>query len=159
MPIAEAEVKVDKKPAAKAARPRPAAKKWSKTTVNFWLDSFLLVVFLFLCWVTVILQFAFPSPYVAEAWSLWGLDYLAWADVQFVTTCILGAGIILHVMLHWTWVCGVITSWRRKRRGETGAAKDDGSGTIWGVGLLIAILNVLGRGIAIAVLTIQGPAL
>jgi hypothetical protein len=132
----------------------------TKTVVNFWLDTLLLCLFLGLCWVSVVLRYAFPSPFAAQEWRLWGLGYLAWIDVQFAITCVLGAAIILHVMLHWSWVCGVIKGWRKKRRGGVGgASKDDGSGTLWGVGMLIAILNILGLGIAAAVLSIQGPRL
>jgi hypothetical protein len=130
--------------------------KLSKTTVNFWLDSFLLLVFLVLCWTTVIVRFVFPAPSKTEGWSLWGLDYLAWSDANFATLCILAAGILLHVMLHWSWVCGVLGGWLRKRQGGP-PKQDNGSRTIWGVALLIAIFNVLGLGIAAAALTIRQP--
>jgi hypothetical protein len=130
--------------------------KLSKTTVNFWLDSFLLLVFLMLCWATVIVRFVFPVPTKSEGWKLWGLDYLAWTDLSFGLLCILAAGILLHVMLHWSWVCGVLGSWLRKRPAGPPKA-DNGSRTIWGVALLIAIFNVLGLGIAVAALTIQQP--
>jgi len=134
------------------------AKKFSKTNVNFWLDTFLLVVFLVLCWVSIVLRYVFPSAGNAEGWTLWSLDYLAWSDLQFFTLCVLASGILLHVMLHWTWVCGVVFNWQRKRHGGKSATiQDSGSGTIWGVGLLIVICNVLGVAIAAAVLTVQGP--
>lgn len=130
--------------------------KFSKTTVNFWLDSFLLLVFLVLCWSTVIVRFIFPVPTQTEGWTLWGLDYLAWTDVSFATLCVLACGILLHVMLHWSWVCGVIGGWLRKRQGAS-TKPDNGSRTIWGVALLIAIFNILGLGIAAASLTIHQP--
>ena len=133
-------------------------KKITKTDVNFWLDTFLLCVFLILCWVSIILRYAFPAPGLTEGWTLWGLDYLAWTDIQFITLCVLASGILLHVMLHWTWVCGVVSNWQRKRQGVDATGNhDSGSRTIWGVGLLIVICNIVGLGIAAAVLTIQGP--
>ena len=131
--------------------------KLSKTTVNFWLDSFLLLMFLVLCWATVIVRFIFPAPTKSEGWTLWGLDYLAWTDVGFVALCVLAAGILLHVMLHWSWVCGVVGGWMRKRQPSAAPKQDNGSRTLWGVALLIAIFNVLGLGIAAAALTIRQP--
>jgi hypothetical protein len=132
--------------------------KLSKTTVNFWLDSFLLLNFLVLCWTMVIVRFVFPAPSKTEGWILWGLDYLAWTDVSFAALCILAAGILLHVMLHWSWVCGVLGGWLRKRQSAP-AKQDNGSRTIWGVALLIVIFNILGLGIAAAALTIRQPLL
>jgi len=134
------------------------AKTWNKTVVNFWLDTLLLLVFLLLCWSSVVIRFVFPVANNAEGWMLWGLDYLAWTDIQFVTLCVLAAAVLLHIMLHWTWICGVIEGWQRRRRGETAQSKTDtGSRTIWGVGLLIVLCNVVGAAIAAAALSIQGP--
>jgi hypothetical protein len=134
------------------------SKRFNKTHINFWLDSFLLLTFLLLCWSSVVIRYVFPTATRSEGWQLWGLDYLAWTDIRFATLSVLTAAILLHVMLHWTWVCGVVENWLRKRRGTAvmGMA-DTGSRTLWGVSLLIVLLNVLGLGIAAAALSIQGP--
>ena len=135
------------------------AKYFNKTVVNFWLDSLLLLIFLLLCWTSVVIRYVFPVATQTEGWQLWGLDYLAWSDLRFATLCLFAAAILLHVMLHWTWICGVLESWLRKRRGKSDNNKTDiGNRTLWGVGLLIIILNVLGLAIAAAALSIQGPA-
>ena len=134
------------------------AKRITKTDVNFWLDTFLLCVFLVLCWISVVLRYAFPTVSKTAGWTLWGLDYAGWTDLQFFTLCVLTGGILLHVMLHWSWVCGVVANWARRRQGATAkASRDTSSSTIWGVALLIVICNVLGIAIAAAVLTVQGP--
>ncbi len=133
-------------------------KAFNKTNINFWVDVFLLAVFLLLCWSSVVTRYVFPIPTKSEGWLLWGLDYLAWTDIQFATLCLMLATVVLHVMLHWTWVCGVIESWNRKRRGDASIGKaDTGNRTLWGVGILIVLLNVLGLGIAVAALSVQGP--
>jgi hypothetical protein len=75
-------------------------------------------------------------------------------NIQFATLSLLALGVLIHVMLHWSWVCGVITS--RLSRGKKGKL-DDGVQTIWGVGLLIVILNILGVAIAVAAVAIQEP--
>ena len=129
----------------------------SKTDINFWLDTFLLLAFTFLCWISIILRFVFPPATKADGWKLWGLDYLAWSDLQFAVLCVLAASILLHVMLHWTWVCGVVNGWVRKRQTAPGPKQDTGTRTLWGVALLIALCNIVGVGIAAAVLMIREP--
>jgi hypothetical protein len=133
----------------------------NRTIINFWLDVFLLVVFMLLCWSSVIVRYVFPVGPEAEGWTLWGLDYLAWADIQFATLCLLLISVLLHVMLHWTWVCGIVENWQRRRHTTTGggAKPNTGNRTLWGVGLLIVLLNILGLGIAAASLTVQAPAI
>ena len=134
------------------------AKRINKTIINFWVDVSLLIIFLLLCWIVIVLRYVFPVAAQAEGWKLWGYDYLAWSDLHFATLCAMLGTVLLHVMLHWTWVCGVIENWQRKRKGETGGNKaDTGNRTLWGVGLLIVILNVLGLAIAVAALSIEAP--
>ena len=134
------------------------AKYLNKTLINFCLDSLLLVLFLLLCWSSIVIRYVFPAATDSKGWRLWGFDYLVWTDIQFATLCVFAAAVLLHVMLHWTWVFGVVENWVRKRRGpESTARADTGNRTLWGVGLLIVICNVLGLGIALAALSIQGP--
>ena len=73
---------------------------------------------------------------------LWGYDFNDWANVQFQLLSLLAFAILLHVMLHWSWVCGVISSRLSKWKGRA-VRFDDGVQTLWGVGVLILILNVL----------------
>ena len=85
-------------------------------------------------------------------WTLWRLDYDAWSGIQFGLLGVLAAGILVHVMLHWSWVCNVIAS-ALAGKGRV----DEGMQTIYGVGLLIVLLNVVGITVAAAVLTIRAP--
>jgi Domain of unknown function (DUF4405) len=126
----------------------------SRTFINFLLDASLLVAFGVLISSGVIVRFVFPPGTEAKGWYLWGLGYDQWATVQFAMVAVLALGILIHVMLHWSWVCGfVATRLARDKR----AKLDDGTQTLYGVGLLIVILNVLGLVIAAAALMIQGP--
>ena len=126
----------------------------SRTLINFLLDALLLVAFAVLIWSSVIVRFVFPPGADAKGWYLWGLNYDQWTTVQFAMVAVLALGILIHVMLHWSWVCGVITS--RVLRDKK-AKLDDGTQTLYGVGLLIVIFNILGLAIAAAALSIQGP--
>ena len=142
------------KPAHDPAVSKPRRSAWSWTDINFWLDALLLVIFVVLCWSAVVVRFVFPPGPSAKGWTLWGFDYDAWAGLQFGLLGVLSVGILVHVMFHWSWVCNVIaTRFFRDKK----ARLDDGLQTIYGVGLLIVLLNIIGLGVAAAVLMIQSP--
>lgn len=122
----------------------------SKTVLNFWLDVCLLCAFLTLCAVSAILQFVFPIGPDAGGWRLWGWGYVAWRDFQFGVLCVFAGLVLLHVMLHWTWVCGVVTT----KIKPTKQRPDEGQRTLWGVGTLIVLLHVLVGVVVAALLTI-----
>lgn len=146
-------------PAPKQGRPAPApaSRKFTRTDVNFWLDFLLLVLFLALCTLSVILEFIFPVGTQADGWLLWGYGYGEWSRARFIVLATLAAAVVLHVMLHWSWVCGVVAS-RLGTKKTGGGAHDDPSRTLWGVGLLIVAVNLIGFLVALAALTIQSPA-
>ena len=127
---------------------------WSWSVINLLLDAALLGVFTALCFTAVVVRFVFPPGPAAAGWTLWGLDYDAWGGIQFGLLGILAAGILVHVMLHWSWVCNVVAT----RLAGRGARIDDGLQTIYGVGLLIGLLLTVGTALAVAVLTVRGPA-
>ncbi len=131
-----------------------AKKKISRTTINFWLDTLLLLLFLVLSWVAVVTRFIFPPGPDAAGWKLWGWNYDHWCGLQFAMLCLLGLAILVHVMLHWTWVCGVVANWNGRKKGP---GRDDGSRTLWGVSLLIVVFNVIGLAVALAALMVEAP--
>ena len=128
----------------------------SRTIVNFWLDCFLLLQFVTLCWSGVVQQFVFPSGQRSSGWELWGWSYTQWGDFHFGVLATLACSVLLHLILHWSWVCGVVRS-HTVGKDRTLAGHADSANTIWGVGLLIVIVNLLGVAIAAAALSIQSP--
>lgn len=125
----------------------------SRAQLNFLLDTLLLILFMLLAWCSTVVRFVFPPGPLAAGWSLWKLNYNWWCNFQYGLICVLAFGILIHIMLHWNWVCGIITStFFRNRKTQL----DDGTKTIYGVGLLIVVLNIIGVGIAAAALMIQG---
>ena len=139
-----------------AGRPPGAGRRngWSWSWINLLLDALLLVLFMAVCFAAVVVRFVFPPGPAAGGWTLWGHDYDAWGGIQFALVAILAGGILVHVMLHWSWVCNVIAS----RVAGRGSRVDDGLQTIYGVGLLIGLLVSVGAALAVAVLTVKGPA-
>ncbi|MEZ6068445.1 MAG: DUF4405 domain-containing protein [Planctomycetaceae bacterium] len=117
-----------------------------KTVINYWVDLGLLLIFLALTYVTGVTQFVFPVGPEAYSAKLWGGDVQWWRDAQFGLTAALGLGIILHLMLHWNWLCAVTNTHIRSRA----PGKDDGTRTLLGVGLLVAVLHVLAIGLLFA---------
>lgn len=126
----------------------------SRTVVNFLLDTVLLVAFVLLVWCSVVVRFVFPPGPSATGWKLWGYDFDQWAGLQFSLVGALFVGILVHVMLHWSWVCGVLASrLSSDRKGRV----DEGLQTIYGVALLIAVLATIGVGVGAAVLSVRPP--
>jgi hypothetical protein len=128
----------------------------SRTVVNFVLDVFLLLVTSSVLFTTAVLRFVFPAPTAAAGWKLWGQNYDAWASLQFVLVSIVGVAVVLHIMMHWSWVCGVVIT-RLMRRPPGRVRADDGTQTLWGVGLLILVLNILGLLVGLAYVMVEGP--
>ncbi len=128
----------------------------SRTVFNFLLDTTLLVITSALLFTGAVLRFVFPAPTAAAGWTLWGQGYDAWANFQFMLLAAIALAILLHVMMHWSWVCGVVIT-RLLRRSAREANVDDGSRTLWGVGMLIVLVNLIGALVGLAYLMIQGP--
>jgi hypothetical protein len=126
----------------------------SRAVLNFWLDAFLGVLFVLLSMTAVIVQFVFPPAVATRGWTLWGLTFGEWSSLQFGLLAVLGFGIIVHLMLHWTWVCGVAAR-RIFRQAEI---PDSGLQTIYGVGLLIVVLFLGAVVTGVATMTIRMPA-
>ncbi|MCE9607715.1 MAG: hypothetical protein K8U03_22740 [Planctomycetia bacterium] len=126
----------------------------SRTILNFLLDTLLLGVFSLLVVATVVVRFVFPPGTQAERWTLWGHGYDAWVGLQFNILAALSLGILIHVMLHWSWICGVVATRLSKWRGKT-IRIDEASQTIYGVGLLVILFTVIGMFVAVAALQIK----
>ena len=118
----------------------------SRTLLNFWLDVALAIVFVVLFIISVIVQFVFPPGVAARGASLWGLTYGQWCSLQFGFLALLALGILVHVMLHWIWVCSVIA----KRVFRKNRLPDDGIRTIYGVGVLITLLLIGAAAVGVA---------
>src|SRR6478752_1878098 len=111
------------------------SRKISRTDINFLLDGVLLLLFVMLCSCSAILEFVFPPATRAEGWLLWSKSYNEWSRIQFGILSLLAVAVLLHIMLHWSWVCGVVES-RIGEKSKRKVANDDPNRTLWGVGVL-----------------------
>lgn len=77
---------------------------------NFVTDALAALVMLGLIATGIILRFALP-PGTNRSLALWGLTRHQWGDLHFwVALATLGV-IIIHLLLHWTWVVAVVRRW------------------------------------------------
>jgi hypothetical protein len=126
----------------------------SRSWLNFCLDCLLLCVFSALMTTATVVRFIFPPALESRDTRLWGATYDDWANAQFGLVAALALGVLLHVMLHWSWVCGLLAT--RLSRNKK-AKVDDGLQTIYGVGFLIALLTLIGAILAAAKISIVQP--
>jgi hypothetical protein len=137
---------------------RPAASRGlSRSTWYFIVDVLLLVPFLALVWTSAVVRFVFPRGTVADGYSLWGMSHDRWCDVQFGALCVFCLVVLIHVLIHWAWICNYLAS-RLSRWKGTRVTIDDGLKTIYGVGFLIVLLTTLGLALAVASVMIARPA-
>ncbi|MGC8641015.1 MAG: hypothetical protein ACP5XB_14210 [Isosphaeraceae bacterium] len=140
-------------PAPPRPNAKPQKKRLSMSVINFWLDAALLGVLVTLGWEAAVLQFLFPAPTLATGWTLFGLTFDQWHDIEFATLCTFALGILLHVMLHWNWVCSVIPNQILK----TGNRPDEGKQTIYGVLTLMVLLHLIGAGVILSLFFLHSP--
>jgi hypothetical protein len=125
----------------------------SKPMINFWLDFSLLLNFMVLMAVATIVQFVFPAGTKADDWILWGYNFNDWMAFQYGTLCLFTLLVLVHVMLHWQWVCGIVSKRMMKRK----EIPDDGIRTIYGVGTLVVLFHIVAASVALAMWMIQAP--
>jgi len=134
------------------AKPR-GKRRVSMSVVNFWVDVAILAALLLLIWESATLQFIFPAPTLAGGWTLFGLTYDQCRDIEFATLCTFSLGILIHLMLHWNWVCSVIAT----QILPDSERPDEGMQTIYGVATLIVLLLLIGAAIIVALFFVHRP--
>lgn len=132
---------------------KPVKRRTSMSVINFWLDASILAILMLIGWEAAVLKFLFPAPTMSAGWTLWGLDYNQWDDIRFATLCAFALGILIHVMLHWNWVCSVIATQIVHAKDRP----DEGKQTIYGVATLIVLLHIIGIGVILALFFVRRP--
>ncbi|GIX05557.1 MAG: hypothetical protein KatS3mg114_1426 [Planctomycetaceae bacterium] len=126
---------------------------WSRylVLINFWLDACLLLLFLVQCWILTVLVAVFPRGELRA--TVWGQPFYVWLDALGSVMGVFALGIVLHVMLHWSWVCGTFVTRLCGRR----APRDDGTHTLIGVGLLVLLVHFLAAAVLAARVGLHVP--
>lgn len=124
--------------------------------LNFIVDAALLAAFVVLLGTQILMHGVFPAASQSDGWVLWGLGYDTWSRVSFGSMAVFALGILVHLMLHWTWVCGFVTT-RLSRRANRTISLKDGERTLIGVGLLTAVIVLILAFVLLAQLQMTRP--
>ncbi|MFQ5430357.1 MAG: DUF4405 domain-containing protein [Phycisphaerae bacterium] len=118
------------------------------------MDVALLAALMGVLWTTAVVQFVFPAVSRSAGWTLWRLDAEAWQAIQTGAVAAFALIVLLHLILHWNWVCLFIAS-RLSRLVGRRIVVAKAVRTLYGVGTLIFVLTLLGAMLMVAELTIQ----
>ncbi len=114
-------------------------KKTSRSTLNFIIDCVAFVSLVFLLSTGFLIYFILP-PGQGGAMA-WGLTRHEWGNIHFVFALLFATTMVVHVILHWSWIGG-------KVRGR----RHDEKNLRYGIAL-VAVVSV----IAIALIPYVGP--
>lgn len=108
----------------------------NSTKSNFWIDLVTFAIAVLATGTGFILRWTLPPG--SGGMTFWGLRRHDWGDVHFYLICALAAVVVLHVALHWPWVC-LVTS---RLLGRTPPSRRNGN--LCGFAILALLTIVLG---------------
>jgi len=129
----------------------------SRSTLNFFVDLLLASLFLTVLAVVGVVHLTFPTAAQASGWTVWGWSFDRWSNAEFVAIALFTICVIVHLILHWTWVYGFVAT-RVARRFHTQASNASSIKTLYGVMTLIIVLTLLGSFLLAAEFSAQAPA-
>jgi len=81
-----------------------------RNTLNFVVDLISLVVMLGMVWTGLLIHYVLPPGHGrGHGMSLWGWDRHGYGDVHFYLALVLMGLMVVHIWLHWAWVCATIS--------------------------------------------------
>lgn len=120
----------------------------NRSRLNLFLDVVSFLVFLALIETGLMMKFVLPPGSGGRgggrAMSVWGWSRHDWGDVHFWLSVSLVALMLVHVALHWRWVCSVTCQLLGRRPSTDGETSPGTGGTICGLGALLCIVFVTG---------------
>lgn len=82
----------------------------ARSTLNFVIDLVTFFVMLGMIATGLLIRFVLP-PGSGERRSLWDYTRHDWGDVHFWLAVTLGGLVLVHLALHWGWVCSLVSRW------------------------------------------------
>jgi hypothetical protein len=116
-----------------------------RSALNFVVDLVTLLAILVMIATGLIIRFVLPPGSGGHQGEgglvLWSLGRHDWGDVHFWTSVAFGALLVVHVALHWSWVCTMVRGFVcRTDRGVHPARRQ----SIYGVGFLLLLALMFG---------------
>lgn len=82
----------------------------ARATLNFVIDFISLLVMLAMICTGLLIRFILP-PGSGQRLAVWDYSRHDWGDAHFWLAVALGVLLLVHVALHWGWVCQVVSRW------------------------------------------------
>jgi len=119
-----------------------------KNTLNFIIDLLTLLAILGMIGTGLLVKYVLPAGSGSRGLELWSLGRHDWGDVHFWLAVALGVLLLLHVALHWAWVCGSIRRLAHpsRRPGRPNATLDN----LFGVGFIVLLVIIFGAFLFVA---------
>lgn len=116
-----------------------------RNTLNFLVDALTLLAIFVMIATGLVIRFVLPpgtgGRHGGHGLVLWGMGRHDWGGVHFWASIVLGVLLLLHVALHWSWVCMTLYRWMKGTdAGQPGAA----SRHAYGLGFLVALVVLFG---------------
>ena len=111
------------------------------TTFNFIVDAVSLLIILAMVYTGLLIKFVMP-PGTNHSHLLWGLGRHGWGDVHFWLAVWLGVVLIIHVTLHWAWVCQMVSHLLSRFKPLARAGR--GKRTVYGIVFCIVLIALIG---------------
>jgi hypothetical protein len=117
-----------------------------RNTLNFLVDVVTLLAIFVMIATGLVIRFVLPpgtgGRHGGHGLALWGMGRHDWGDIHFWASVVLGVFLLVHVALHWSWVCAtsrrLITG--SSDAGQLSAAKRNA----YGLASLVALFVVFG---------------
>ncbi len=80
-----------------------------RNTLNFWIDLFTFVVLFAKIWTGLLVRYVLPPGQGrGRGLELWGLNRHEYGTVHFYLAIAMVVLVVIHVWLHWSWICNTI---------------------------------------------------
>ena len=124
-----------------------------RSTVNFVVDVLTLLVVLMMIYTGLLLKWVLP-PGSGHTKVLWGYARHDWGQVHFWIAVALGGLLLVHLFLHWTWICAMVA--KAVRHGKADTAKM-GAKTqyLYGLGILAAVVVLFVLLLSVASMSVE----
>lgn len=117
-----------------------------RSSLNFFVDFLALLAIFVMIATGLVVRFVLPpgtgGGHGEGGLMFWGLGRHDWGDVHFWTSVVLGVLLVIHVALHWSWVCMMVKQMLRGT--ETDQPRPGGCNACGIVFLLAVLLAFLG---------------
>lgn len=112
-----------------------------RSLLNFAVDSLTFLVMLGMIATGLLIRFVLP-PGSGERRSLWDYTRHDWGDVHFWLAVALGGLVLIHLALHWSWVCSLVSRWCVSDKGRA-RPKAALRRNLVGVVLLLSVMGLI----------------